>query len=228
MRSRFFHRYAVLLAVFSLVGPLSAAETPAKRPRVLILGDSISMGYTPLVRKNLQNVAEVSRPNENCQHTAYGLAKIDKWLGTEKWDVIHFNWGIWDTHYLDASNKLIRDEANLKGNWHLRHTDQQYRENLTKLVKRLEKANARLVWASTTPMMWRTGEHFEHIKQFNRVAEETMRVRGIAIDDLYGLVLPHVEEWQTADKVHFNAKGNEELAKRVSESIRQALGQEKR
>ena len=48
---------------------------------MLILGDSISLGYTPPVRKLLTSMAEVLRPAENCQHTAYGLKRIDAWLG---------------------------------------------------------------------------------------------------------------------------------------------------
>ncbi|MCE9530688.1 MAG: SGNH/GDSL hydrolase family protein, partial [Planctomycetes bacterium] len=139
------------------------ADEPAKKlPRVLILGDSISIGYTESVRKLLQGKAEVIRPNTNCQHTAFGLAHIKEWLGKEKWDVIHFNWGIWDTHMLDANNALVRDET--KGELHIRHTPQKYRENLTELVDILEKSGAKLIWASTTPIMSRKDARFDDIK----------------------------------------------------------------
>ena len=112
---------------------LARSQEPAKLPRVLIIGDSISMGYTEPVRKQLQGKAEVFRPKENCQHTAYGLSRIKAWLGNEKWDVIHFNWGIWDTHMLTAQGALVRDES--KGDLHIRHTPEKYKENLTELVK---------------------------------------------------------------------------------------------
>src|SRR6187397_2557317 len=98
-------RRAISIAFISLlVGVSSRADEPAAPkplPKVLILGDSISLGYTPLVKKNLAGRAEVLRPGENCQHTANGLAKIGAWLGNTKWDVIHFNFGIWDTHLLN-------------------------------------------------------------------------------------------------------------------------------
>src|SRR5688572_16490768 len=92
-------------------GGIARPQDQKKLPRVLILGDSISIGYTEPVRKQLQGTADVFRPKENCQHTAHGLARLKVWLGDEKWDVIHFNWGIWDTHMLSATGVLIRNEA---------------------------------------------------------------------------------------------------------------------
>jgi acyl-CoA thioesterase-1 len=188
---------------------------------VLILGDSISLGYTASVRKHLEGKADVFRPRENCQHTAYGLEHIKTWLGDGKWDVIHFNWGIWDTHMLDARNRLVRDET--QRDLHIRHTPRQYRENLTKLVEIMEKTGAKLIWASTTPIMSRKGVRFDDIKNLNVVAEEIMKGRNIAINDLYAYVLPNVKEWQSADQVHFTAQGSDQLGKQVSKWIVEVL-----
>ena len=201
----------------------STASSAEPRPKVLILGDSISIGYTPEVRKLLAEVADVQRPAENCQHTAHGLNRIKAWLGTNQWDVIHFNWGIWDTHFLDEKGQLVRNETAAAGPLHLRHTPEQYRTNLVKLVTALETTGARLVWASTTPIMSRSGKRFDDIKALNTVAAEVMRARRVAINDLYEFTLPHVAEWQSGDKVHFNATGNQHLGQRVAESIKAAL-----
>ena len=225
------NRYAIrLVCIFCtlLAGGTFAAEkekpSTAGRPRVLIIGDSISIGYTEQVRKNLADIADVSRPNDNCQHTAYGLAHIDAWLGQEKWDVIHFNWGIWDTHMVDDQGQIVRDDAKAEGKVHMRHTPEQYRENLTALVKKMKATGAKLVWASTTPIMSRTGKRFEDIANLNKVALEVMRGNDVAIiDDLYEFVLPHAGEWQAGDRVHFADKGNQALGQHVSERIRVAL-----
>lgn len=217
-----------IVGLFALLylGGIAPAQDKTPLPRVLILGDSISIGYTEPVRKYLKGKAEVVRPNENCQHTAHGLVRIKTWLGNGKWDVIHFNWGIWDTHMLDAQNRLVGDNA--KGELHVRHTPKQYRENLTKLVDTMEKSGAKLIWASTTPIMSRTGARFDDIKNLNTIAAGIMKERKIAVDDLYEYVLPHVKEWQSGDKVHFNAKGNDELGKRVGERILEVLKQERK
>ncbi len=47
-------------------------------PRVLLLGDSISIGYTLGVRARLQGRANVHRPPENCGDTARGVKSIDR------------------------------------------------------------------------------------------------------------------------------------------------------
>ena len=74
-------------------------------PRVLVIGDSISIGYTLPLRAALKGIANVHRPPENCQHTWRGLEAIDDWLGEGKWDLIHFNWGLHDLKYVDATGR---------------------------------------------------------------------------------------------------------------------------
>ncbi len=78
------------------------------RPRVLLIGDSVSRGYTLATRKELAGRASVHRAPENCGPTANGLKKLDAWLGAGKWDVIHFNFGIHDraTPLADYESRL--------------------------------------------------------------------------------------------------------------------------
>ena len=75
---------------------------------------------------------------------------------------------------------LIRERSQVRGEMHIRHTPEQYRENLVKLVKTMEKTGAKLVWASTTPIMSRTGKRFEDIKNFeqSRVGGDAGERRG--------------------------------------------------
>lgn len=208
-----------------LTDALKNPPEQAGLPRVLLLGDSISIGYTVPVRKELQGKAAVFRPAVNCQHTGFGLENVKRWLGTNRWDVIHFNWGIWDTHLLDAKGALIHtaDESKSTVPLHIRYTPEHYRTNLTALVKSLQGSGARLIWASSTPIMSRTGARFEDIRIRNDVAAEIMKENGIPVNDLYAFSLPHAAEWQTPDKVHFNAAGNEQLGRRVAASILEAL-----
>ena len=114
------------LALVVVASPLSAAKQKGAKsrggpvtidpalPNVLILGDSISIGYTPGVREELKAKANVIRPNANCGDTTIGLANIDAWLGDGKWDVIHFNWGLWDLCYRHPESKEQgrRDKVN--------------------------------------------------------------------------------------------------------------------
>ena len=195
-------------------------------PRVLLIGDSISIGYTVPVREYLGGKANVHRPPENCQHTGHGILRLKDWLGTDKWDVIHFNWGIWDTHYIDKETGDIRSDAESATSpdrVRIRYTPEQYRENLTKLVAVLKTTNARLIWASSTPVVSRKGDRFKDIAQYNKVAESVMKEQGVEIDDLYQYALPHVAQWQTPDQCHFNQLGNKNLGQKVGKAILDGL-----
>ncbi len=105
-------------------------------PRVLIIGDSISIGYTPRVRKLLKGKANVHRPKTNCRWSAYGNEKILDWIGNSKWDLIHFNFGLWDWYGWKQLNKS---------------TPESYAKNLEGVVEKLKSTGAKLVFAVTTP-----------------------------------------------------------------------------
>ena len=50
------------------------------------------------------------------------------------------------------------------------------------------------------------------------LAAEIIKGNAAATDDLFQLVEAHAE-WQSTDGVHFNAMGNEAMAKQVAESV---------
>ena len=97
----------VLLLALALSGCASAPEapTPLEEPfRVLLLGDSISMGYTPFVQEQMAGRALVVRPMgingrpENCEGTNKAVEELERWLAIDggNFDVIHFNFGLHD------------------------------------------------------------------------------------------------------------------------------------
>jgi len=93
---------------------LAPIEDVAGLPRVLLIGDSISIGYTVPTRALLKGKANVHRPPTNCSSTGYGLTMLDAWLGAKKWDVIHFNFGLHDAHRLRHGARRARLPAALK------------------------------------------------------------------------------------------------------------------
>ena len=195
----------------------AAADAPAADvpglPRVLLLGDSISMGYTQPVRALLAGKANVHRPPTNCGATGVGLKGLANWLGDKKWDVIHFNFGLHDA-------KLPPEGGN--------HSPPDvYEKNLRELVKRLKSTGAKLIWATTTPVpnggVISPTRRFGSVDDYNAIAKKVMTENGVAIDDLNAAIAPRVKELQQANDVHFNSAGSALLAKHVAVSIELAI-----
>ena len=66
---------------------------------LLLIGDSIRMGYDKSVKKSLEGKANVVFPVENCRFASYVLRHFHEYfngLKGEDIDVIHWNAGLWD------------------------------------------------------------------------------------------------------------------------------------
>lgn len=223
------------LVVQAADAPKAKAKAPARKPspalapitddpalpRVLLIGDSISIGYTLDVRKQLALVANVHRIATNGGPTTNGMANLDSWLGDKKWDVIHFNWGLHDLKYQDDQGQLVKDPA-------LGHQQvplAAYEQNLRKLVARLKQTGAKLIWCSTTPVPDGAGGRIKGDElKYNSAAERVMKDAGVAIDDLYSFALPKLGKIQLPANVHFSPEGSAVLAEQVTSTIRAALG----
>jgi acyl-CoA thioesterase-1 len=230
-----YHRRFALLATFSLASVFAQetapkTKTPVKKapdpayaqivdvaglPRVLMLGDSISIGYMLPVRARLAGKANVHRPAENCGETARGLKSLDQWLGDGKWDVIHFNFGLHDVKYLDAAGKYVPPD---QGKQVASVAD--YEKNLRGIVARLKQTGAKLIFATTTPVPGGSQGRVEHDEvRYNETAVRVMKETGVAVDDLHAFVAARQAKIQLPKNVHFTKDGYEQLADTVVASI---------
>jgi lysophospholipase L1-like esterase len=174
-----------------------------KLPRVLLIGDSVSRGYTQAVRKALAGKVNVHRAPANCGPTATGIKNIEVWLGDGKWDVIHFNFGIHDR------NTPIND----------------YTQRLEQLIVQMKKTSTKLIWASTTPIPDDPAKKqtAASIVERNAAAAEVMKMHAVAMDDLFTAITPHLADMQNPNDVHFNAKGYDFLGETVAKAIQAQL-----
>ncbi|MCC6125831.1 MAG: family 10 glycosylhydrolase [Pirellulales bacterium] len=189
-------------------------------PRVLLIGDSVSMWYTPPVRERLKGIANVHRPPVNCHTSRQILTELDGYLGEKKWDAIHFNCGGHDFSYRNSVTYAPPPEGKI--NVPL----DEYEKNLRLIVARLKKTGAKLVWASTTPMseayMQKGYRRESELFAYNAAAEAIMNEAGVPIDDLYALAKPNVEKL-LKDGVHFTPAGSEFLAQAVAAAVMREL-----
>ena len=200
----------------------TAKFAPPPLPQVLIIGDSISIGYFKPLQEQLKDIAVVSHNPGNAQHTANGLKRLNEWLGDTRWDVIHFNHGLHDLKYIDARGRNTSVETGKQ-----QIPIDQYERNLEEMVIRLKKTGAKLIFATTTPVPDGTGFRAKgDAAIYNRAAERIMNKHEVQINDLYSLALPRLKEIQRDSNVHFNPKGSELLAEQCAKSILKALESE--
>lgn len=197
---------------------MKAVTDDPSLPRVLLIGDSISIGYTVSVRKLLNGKANVHRPLTNCGPTTRGLANIDAWLGKQPWDVIHFNWGLHDLKYLGPKGQNLADP--LADDSHQQVPPDEYEKNLRKLVQRMEQTKAKLIWCSTTPVpKGAKGRVVGDSVKYNEIAAKVMKDHGVAVNDLYGFAMVRLAKIQRPANVHFSPEGSKSLAEQVVKAI---------
>ncbi|WP_442506804.1 SGNH/GDSL hydrolase family protein [Novipirellula sp. SH528] len=196
-------------------------------PNVLLIGDSISIGYTVDVRKRLSGKADVFRIPSNGKYAAFGSENLDTWLGKRNWDVIHFNWGLWDICYRNPKSKTQGHRDKVNGT--LTASPDQYRESLQQIVALLKQTDATLIWCTTTPVPeFEAGRKVGDDIKYNLVAESIMKKNGIRINDLHAHALrglPGIQK-QKGD-VHFTSQGYAYLAEKVALEIASALSAER-
>lgn len=224
----------VVMAGFALNAAAQDAKPPEAKtrqsvklvgelPKVLIIGDSISGGYTPRVAELLKGKAVVRHNPGNAQHTGTGIEKLDAWIGDTDWDVIHFNWGLWDLCYRHPESKVQGRRDKVRGT--LTTPIDVYEKNLDQLVTRLKMTGAALIWAHTTVVPeGEAGRKLGDDAKYNAAATRVMKKHGVPVNDLHALTSEFGPElFSKPGDVHYNAKGYDKIARQVASAIEAAI-----
>ena len=192
-------------------------------PNVLIMGNSISIGYTQYVRKALGRRADVCRVPVNCAETRKMLKNHKLWLGDGDWDVIHFNWGLHDLKRLTPEGKL--DKSRKAGNL---VPVEEYKENLEKIIQILKKTEATLIFATTTIVPPEAaGRIVGDELIYNAAAMEVLRNHPeVIIDDQYTAMKNFPEGRRELKDVHHFPWGQAKLGYQAGDLIREVLKKE--
>ena len=188
----------------------------SQKPQILLIGDSIRMGYCQNVKNELENEAEVLFPEGNCRCTAFVMESLPAWLtmcDPERLAAVHFNCGHWDAaRFLDDGLPVTPLSV--------------YAENVGRILSYLKRRfpDAHISFATTTPMnpdpeKANVGRTTDELREYNRVGIEAAKKAGADIDDLFALT----ENWPTEaflDYCHFTDESNVTLGKAVSEFLR--------
>jgi lysophospholipase L1-like esterase len=212
-----------LLAVClsSLTFTDSRAQQKSTLPKVVLVGDSIRIGYAPIVAKTLDGKAEVVTPGNVVGDSAWLTKNLDDFIIKHKPDLVHFNVGLHDLKFSRTAKTYQIDLDT-------------YEKNLDGIVTRLKKeTKATLVFASSTPIdderhaKRKAGfDRFEKdVKRYNDVALRVMRKHKVIVHDLHFLVHhAGADKLLDSDGTHYTKDGKARLAEAVSDCVVRHLG----
>jgi len=199
-------------------------DAEGTRPTVLLLGDSIRLGYQPVVAAQLAGIATVRGPGDNGRETAYTLAHLDAWLAEAQADasvtVVHCNCGLHDLKREGGATDTVVPLA-------------RYADNLAAIIARVRaRTDAALIVATTTPI--HEARHAARGLDFARVASDvpayndalrTVCARlAVPVNDLYGVVTEGGgDALLLADGTHYTEVGYAALGTAVAQSVRPYL-----
>lgn len=192
--------------------------------RVLLLGDSIRMGYDSYIRDLLKGECEVFYEKDNGRFSSYTLWQVNKTFKNHgKFDIVHWNNGYWDMNIEAPMTEAM-------------HPVEEYIHFLKRIIREIRRNGAKIIFATTTPVpekgsaLDNTGTGMEisydngWVEKYNNAAKQLMAQEHIAVDDLYELMLTGKDYYKCHDGLHLTEKGYRLCAAQAAELIRKELG----
>lgn len=187
-----------------------------KKVKILLVGDSINLGYRNIVKNNLNDWAKVFFPKEQGKIASDVYRILNEYMRVDEEVALVY----WNAGLSDAA-RVYGDE--------LQTPIDIYTDYLERIAVRLKKLypNAKIVFASATPVLERLCESNIYLSNhdidiYNKAAYEVLKSKIDIYDDLYEL-MHEAEEDFFDDAIHFNAKGNYKLADHISGLISASL-----
>ena len=180
------------------------AASECVRPRVLLVGDSITRSYYPYVQERLAGRYACARiASSKCVADPMYLRELELILDEYEFACIHFNnglhgWGYYEPTYAAA-----------------------LKETFDRLVAYCGASH--LIWASTTPV-WTEGDEktlatkTERVRERNRIAAELAASCSVLVNDLFSHVVEQPDLF-SEDGVHFVEAGQITLGRQVADAI---------
>ena len=196
-------------------------DRTANRKNILLIGDSIRIGYCETVRNELADIAKVVYPAENCRDSTFIITRLHAWaqeFDAARIDVVHFNCGQWDAaHFNGWKDSLTPTDV--------------YARNLHWIIWALRKEfpNATLHMATTTPMNpinetlpAQNPRTTAEIRCYNTIALRVAAEEEIPVNDLFSLAAG----WPSTDykdTCHYTDEAFKNLGKAVAEYLRKSI-----
>ncbi len=200
--------------------------------KVLLIGDSIRLGYQADVIRELDGEFYVWGTEDNCRFAKYTLNELGRMFegfsknSTEKVDnallmpgakasgditypdIIHWNNGLWDTSIVCEEDGAFTPIP-------------EYIDYMAKILRELRKVTDKIIFATTTPVKPENpNQKNDIITEYNKHIVEFMKKEGVVINDLNALVTSDIDRYISCDNIHLSAEGKAACAKQIAEYIR--------
>lgn len=206
---------------------------------VILIGDSIRLGYQRYVQELLGGNVKVYGPAENCRYSKFALWGMFSWMGEfgyPKVDVAHFNAGIWDLHRCTADGEIFT-------------SIDEYANTVRRLGIQMQSYTNNVIFANTIPgnkalddsystfnplintdpgymqvhLTVGKDEWNSDVARYNAAAEAEMAKLGIPVNDMYSAIIVDPEKYISGDGIHPTDEGYRLLAKMTAEKIEEML-----
>jgi hypothetical protein len=214
--------------------PLTTAPRSPQLKQLLVIGDSISLGYLGALSANLADFEVVHAPsfgggNNNNDNSAWGSRCVIDWLGpnASRWDAITFNHGAHDYAFPDNEHLSV-DSFSL------------FLAAIVGKIVALSRPNAAIIWNTITPVptnpppqcVLLPGRLESNVLAYNAAAARTVEAVGAGrvascdlhkvIDDFCGVGYASCTIAQCAGP-HFSAEGFFMLGNAVAGCVAAAM-----
>lgn len=186
---------------------------------ILLIGDSIRMGYDKSVQKTLSGIANVYFPEENCRFATYVLRYLHNYKGLldgKKPDVLHWNAGLWDCLRLFEEDPLTPIEV--------------YRYYIDRICQRIKKLfpDTKVIFATSTAVLSEKMDinfkrYNEEIEAYNQVAVSVVEQYGFTVNDLYTLSASLPEDAHSDPVHYYTPEGTEAFTNQVLRYLADAM-----
>lgn len=188
--------------------------------KVLLLGDSIRMGYEAEVKELLKDEYEVYYSDDNGRFASYTLWQANQMFKEYgHFDIVHWNNGYWDMNVEYPMKEAMTPID-------------EYCHFLKRIIKLCRENADHIIFATTTPVLEKgcafdvthTGCYISYdndwVSAYNDAAKRVMNEEGIPVNDLYELAIKGENYYKCPDKLHLTIEGYSLCAKQVAEIIR--------
>jgi len=186
--------------------------------KIMLIGDSIRLGYQPKVIELMKDTASICGPKDNCRFSGYTLFNLAAWVPEADYDIIQWNNGQWDTCHMPDG---------------MIHTPlATYLEIQKRIATILLEKTKRLIFATTTPVwteQFKSGSihprRNEDIIAYNSAAVDLLADLGVEINDLHSPIAEDLKQYISEDMVHLTEAGKTVCASRIADMFDSQTGQ---